>query len=724
MTSTKRFKSELEDLVLKGTFDDLIRESIAYPNLVRASVYENGVTKDLLQCLNCSTEWEFSYKGDSYYCEQPPCPKCGYQATHADSGRKGGLLYLKACKYLQRLYACDRSVIDGQDGIAFVVVENMAYAYDEKTSSIRHQYYISGFGFLSQTSKKYFYYGVPSAGCMENQMSYYDGVVFSQGCRDYLNAIFHLRDTDDEYKQAVFQLEQNLKNKKRSQHSVSAERSQKIMNEMPLVENIPGNPLTRGVLAYKVLVRDNMTRKMRCQVYCSACKKTAVIETDEGAVFFLEKGCPFCGKKGSFVGSVGQGYTCEEIRIELVKENMLVLRCMRCRNTITEECTIQTEEDEIKRVYIPIEANAKESAIVINKVNGVWKVSKSQRNTDEFYEYGCAVFSSGAQKALKYSGLKEYLQTDQPRCLNTREIISYISVWLKHNCIEKIAKLECFSLTEAMIKDRDSEAFDVEGKTIYEILRLPKPLVHYLLKAKIGDPTVYHLMQIQMLYMADPTVTNQELEWCDRAEVRAEELCDIMRFTGIRVKQACEYLERVRISQCIPPKATVTSWRDYLKMSREIGVDISDKTARYPSSLKREHDRVMFKYNLIKDELREKEFAQVCDQYRQRYSGADDLYEIVAPTCLEDLFEEGRRLNHCVGGYADRVIEGRSCIMFIRKREEPEVPYFTMEILERDNCVHQIQGLSSRLIDKNREPKLLPFLKKWAASKKLTLKAV
>ena len=47
---------------------------------------------------------------------------------------------------------------------------------------------------------------------------------------------------------------------------------------------------------------------------------------------------------------------------------------------------------------------------------------------------------------------------------------------------------------------------------------------------------------------------------------------------------------------------------------------------------------------------------------------------IVSPKDMKDLFEEGRKLNHCVGSYSDRIIAGTSCIMFIRKTEDPDKP--------------------------------------------------
>lgn len=49
------------------------------------------------------------------------------------------------------------------------------------------------------------------------------------------------------------------------------------------------------------------------------------------------------------------------------------------------------------------------------------------------------------------------------------------------------------------------------------------------------------------------------------------------------------------------------------------------------------------------------------------------------PENLDELKTEGECLHHCVGNYRDKVARGETMIFFIRKEEEPEKPYFTLE---------------------------------------------
>lgn len=94
---------------------------------------------------------------------------------------------------------------------------------------------------------------------------------------------------------------------------------------------------------------------------------------------------------------------------------------------------------------------------------------------------------------------------------------------------------------------------------------------------------------------------------------------------------------------------------------------------------------------------------------------------IIPPKNMKDLFEEGRKLNHCVGSYSDRIIAGETCIMFIRKVCEPQKPYFTIEISQRNNYVVQLRANSNRCINRSTEKELIKFLKEWSKKKNVAL---
>ena len=52
---------------------------------------------------------------------------------------------------------------------------------------------------------------------------------------------------------------------------------------------------------------------------------------------------------------------------------------------------------------------------------------------------------------------------------------------------------------------------------------------------------------------------------------------------------------------------------------------------------------------------------------------------LVVPSSGDEIRAEGTALHHCVGGYVERVAKGETNIFFVRKTDEPDKPYFTLE---------------------------------------------
>ena len=51
-------------------------------------------------------------------------------------------------------------------------------------------------------------------------------------------------------------------------------------------------------------------------------------------------------------------------------------------------------------------------------------------------------------------------------------------------------------------------------------------------------------------------------------------------------------------------------------------------------------------------------------------------------------------MHHCVGGYADRHVEGKLAILFIRKVTDIATPYVTVEV--NGSTVKQVQGKGNK----------------------------
>ena len=92
-----------------------------------------------------------------------------------------------------------------------------------------------------------------------------------------------------------------------------------------------------------------------------------------------------------------------------------------------------------------------------------------------------------------------------------------------------------------------------------------------------------------------------------------------------------------------------------------------------------------------------------------KYSYEQDDYVIFPPKEVVDLVNEGNKLRHCVGSYVSSVATGQEYILYLRKKSEPDVPYFTVNV-DTKNKVRQIHGLCNC----NLPDKLRPIVDAWA----------
>ena len=159
------------------------------------------------------------------------------------------------------------------------------------------------------------------------------------------------------------------------------------------------------------------------------------------------------------------------------------------------------------------------------------------------------------------------------------------------------------------------------------------------------------------------------------------------------VMKAIRYLEKQRRKYEEHKKETdIRYLLDYWEMQEKNGEDINEVEVRYPQNLISAH-------NAAVKRLKYKESKELKAKFKQRYSEltkysfeADGLIIILAES-EKDLHDEGKILHHCVSTYAKRHANGKTAIFFIRHKELPDEPYFTLELDEEELSVRQNRGL-------------------------------
>ena len=165
-------------------------------------------------------------------------------------------------------------------------------------------------------------------------------------------------------------------------------------------------------------------------------------------------------------------------------------------------------------------------------------------------------------------------------------------------------------------------------------------------------------------------------------------------------------------------------WNDYRDAAKRLNYDMEVERNLFPPNLPKAHDKTA---KLIREQERienEKRWAQEQKEW-------DAQYALLEPLCYTDgellirpvksraeLIKEGEVLEHCVASYANRVKNGRTHILFIRKVGYPDTPYFTLNITPEGKFV-QCHGYNNELHipDKQRPQFIKDFEAKWFAEK-------
>ena len=131
-------------------------------------------------------------------------------------------------------------------------------------------------------------------------------------------------------------------------------------------------------------------------------------------------------------------------------------------------------------------------------------------------------------------------------------------------------------------------------------------------------------------------------------------------------------------------------YHDYLDAAYELGYCLEHSRVLWPEDLTAAHDRVTAELAEKRARDEKKRRAASLKERRLKYEFELDGLKIVFPATGAAIRREGKALDHCVGGYADRHLNGTLTILFLRRSDRPEMPYVTIEM--DGNQLRQIHG--------------------------------
>ncbi len=300
---------------------------------------------------------------------------------------------------------------------------------------------------------------------------------------------------------------------------------------------------------------------------------------------------------------------------------------------------------------------------------------------------------------FRYSGLKEY--DEQAQEVNP---IRYLQNYQKTPQIEILAKLGLSEIVKGINEGRTGIIVDASAKRLDALLGIRRERTKKLIEEK-GDARLLRVLQIEK--SLDQHWTEEQVNHLRETGLDIAHIAFVLNYMTIQklLNRIEKYAGCAYETNCGRAVANIRNtaiiYIDYLMMRERRGYDLHNTVYQQPRDLSAAHRQMVTETNReeVKKRLEETEerYENIKKRYRslrKEYCYEDATYLIRPARSAEEIVMEGRLLHHCVGGngYLSRHNEGKSYILMMRFRKEPETPYITVEINPEQKKIVQWYG--------------------------------
>lgn len=238
-----------------------------------------------------------------------------------------------------------------------------------------------------------------------------------------------------------------------------------------------------------------------------------------------------------------------------------------------------------------------------------------------------------------------------------------------------------------------------DGETIEEVFNLSdRQIINRIRECDGGENAV------RWMRWAEKTgkkIDQETLRWLTTENIEMVNLSFVQ--AQMSPRQVMNYVKRQQAEGYAGrrARAVLEQWADYLDMCRQKKKDTTDEMVYRPRELKRRHNELVEEMRkermleqLKRDEKANEEMARkmaekypgaekILEEIRDKYDYQNEEYMMIVPRSLVDIAIDGSALHHCTGWserYYERIMQRETYICFLRRKAEPDIPYYTIEV--------------------------------------------
>lgn len=310
---------------------------------------------------------------------------------------------------------------------------------------------------------------------------------------------------------------------------------------------------------------------------------------------------------------------------------------------------------------------------------------------------------------LQYCGWETYAETYDT-------LLTFFDLACRYPCVQYLTKLGFGNLVIAKLAgQRTYGAIHWRGRTMEQVLRMPRADVHAFRKlADVIEPLSlysYHLWR-RLGWNVSPDEAHFLRQLCQPHYWRQIEARTTL---ASEVKVAKYLFKQVRASTYHSVTYALIEWHDYLRHCEELGISLTSKRVVFPSNLRDAHDKMMRRVQIKRDErLNEQIQARLAEL--EPFSYTDGHFVIRPARSVQELFEEGQALHHCVGSYAAKYALGETDLFLMRLASDPDTPLCTIEM--QGHVLRQARGERNRPLHEDEKAFVEQFVRRVAQARK------
>lgn len=456
--------------------------------------------------------------------------------------------------------------------------------------------------------------------------------------------------------------------------------------------------------------------------YCTHCKKE--VKLSEKPKHNSTGVCPECKSKVWMKAWGRQKYVTDVKNVGIIQrltdKTGYVLRLFKCRLARTKD-----NEWELEKADCWEEARVQLGRNMECIKRFLWGEYKHTRIVRwcydrDYYYYGneCVLYSRNIEILRKeigmpYMPMEVLLEKNKGYFCHPIDMIRKLK---RNPKMEYLIKTGLYSMTWDLCKSVGEDELNWDAKKPWDVLGLTKDQMQQCIRIDAGIREV-KTMKKAMQYGV--RLTDIQVEYFTK-EVGPGLIGNIAKYGHMEKYQRY-------FSETLKNTREIGDYFDYLEDIRYLKIQPTIDIL-FPKNFQQIHrefaDQRQEKENALKKmEIKQKDILlqQMIPELEEIYHGENEKFLIVLPTCKADFVREGQENHNCVGGsYYDQMLKGQCVVMFLRKKEEPEKAFCTVEM--RGSEIRQCRTIYNREAPED----AMKFMKKVAreAEKRIAKKQI